>query len=264
MRTTRLSEIVVSVFIAAFLQLNAAVAEQVFQEEFHKTYPLDKAGRVSLENVNGSVHVVSWDRDEISIDAVKHADKQEHLDGVKIEVNAKPDRVDIKTKYPDSKLRNNKSNSTTVDYTLKVPKQSRLDKVNTVNGALNIQNVEGEVIASTVNGPVTATGLAGEVHLTSVNGPVNVTLTEIGKAISLESVNGKVDLALPAQANAEVSASTVNGNTSSDFPLPAQKHSPGWQNLHTKLGEGGPHIKISSVNGPIRINRTKAVALENP
>src|SRR5262245_42871383 len=91
------------VSLATVLGAFAVFAANEVREEFHQTYPLNKQGRVHLENVNGNVHIVTWDREEIKVDAVKHAKKQEHLDEVKIEVDAKADRIRIKTKYPDAK-----------------------------------------------------------------------------------------------------------------------------------------------------------------
>ena len=43
-------------------------------EEFHQTYAITPDGRVELENINGSVHVSTWDRNEVKVDAVKYAD----------------------------------------------------------------------------------------------------------------------------------------------------------------------------------------------
>jgi len=42
-----------------------------FTEEFHQTYALASDGRVELENVDGAVHISTWDRDEVKVDAVK-------------------------------------------------------------------------------------------------------------------------------------------------------------------------------------------------
>src|ERR1043166_2645138 len=173
-----------AVSLAALLGARAVLAAAEVREEFHQTYPLDKKGKVHLENVNGNVHIVTWDREEIKVDALKHAKKQEHLDEVKIEVDAKSDRIRIKTKYPDSKKQ--KNNSASVDYTLTVPKQSRLDGVSTVNGGIEIEKVSGDVEASSVNGSITATGLAGDVELSAVNGAVKATFAELKRPGSLK------------------------------------------------------------------------------
>jgi len=250
------------VLLAATLGALPAFAGQEVREEFHQTYPLTQQGRVHLENVNGNVHIVTWDREEIKVDAIKHAKKQEHLDDVKIDVDTKADRIHIKTKYPDSKTRRTKNNSTSVDYTLTVPKQSRLDRVSTVNGGVEIESVSGDVEASSVNGNVTATGLAGDVELSTVNGSVKARFAEMKKAVSLKSVNGSVTIGLPPESNADISAKTLNGGISSDFSLQAERHFPIGQNLDAKLGEGGPKIALSSVNGGIHIDRAKSVALD--
>jgi hypothetical protein len=42
-----------------------------FTEEFHQTYALTPDGRVELDNINGDVHISTWDRSEVKVDAVK-------------------------------------------------------------------------------------------------------------------------------------------------------------------------------------------------
>ncbi len=240
--------------LATVLGALAASAGQELSEEFHQTCPLGDHGSIHLENVNGNVHIATWDRAEVKIDAVKHAKNREQLDAVKIEVDVKAERLGIKTKYPDSKLFH-KNNSAGVDYTLTVPRQSRLEQISTVNGAVEIENVGGDVKANSVNGNVTAAGLAGDVTLSTVNGSVKANFARLTRPVSLQSVNGGVTIALPAGANADVSAGTVNGGISSEFSLAVKKHFPLGQNLDGKLGEGGPAIKISTVNGGIHFDR---------
>src|SRR5215813_14878192 len=72
-----------------------------FTEEFHQTYPLSADGRVDIGNINGSVHVTGWDRNEVKVDAVKSAHSKERLDEAKVRVNATNSRVSIHTEYPE-------------------------------------------------------------------------------------------------------------------------------------------------------------------
>src|SRR5258706_20982 len=48
-------------------------------EEFHQTYALAADGRVELDNINGAVHISSWDRNEVKVDAVKYAGPKDRL-----------------------------------------------------------------------------------------------------------------------------------------------------------------------------------------
>ena len=41
-------------------------------ERLDKTFPLNPNGRVSVSNVNGSITVEGWDRNEVKLEAVKN------------------------------------------------------------------------------------------------------------------------------------------------------------------------------------------------
>ncbi len=47
-------------------------------------------------------------------------------------------------------------------YTLHVPQNARIDKIDLVNGALTVQKVSGEINANLVNGKLRASDLAGQ------------------------------------------------------------------------------------------------------
>ena len=51
----------------------AAVSVQDETEKFEQTYPLSANGRVSVSNVNGSIVVEAWDRNEVHLEATKTA-----------------------------------------------------------------------------------------------------------------------------------------------------------------------------------------------
>src|SRR5215212_10745611 len=73
---------------------------EMLREEFHQTYPLGAQGRVSLSNINGAVRVMSWDRNEVKVDAVKSAYRRDRLDEAKIVVRADADTIHVETDYP--------------------------------------------------------------------------------------------------------------------------------------------------------------------
>jgi DUF4097 and DUF4098 domain-containing protein YvlB len=236
---------------AALALLSALPGLAEVTQEFHKTVPLSANGRVSLSNINGDVEITGWSRNEVQIDAVKTARDQQRLDEARIEVNSGSDSVEIETHYP-SHLMNN--NAASVHYTLHVPQGARLDKVKLVNGALNIRQLSGEVDADLVNGTLHASDLAGTADLATVNGKIEADYNSLNnvREIKLKSVNGSVDLLLPQSPNANVSASTVNGGISTDFPLTVKGRWVG-KNMSGTLGNGGTQIELSNVNGSIHV-----------
>ena len=107
-----------------------------------------------------------------------------------------------------------------------------------------------------INGRLTARGLTGEAKLSTINGRLDATFDRLdaSKPISLNSVNGGVSLTLPSDSNAELKADTVHGGINNDFGLPVRKGKYVGRNLAGRLGQGGPRIRLSNVNGSININ----------
>jgi hypothetical protein len=237
----------------------AAFAREDYKEEMHQTYPLAEDGRLSLGNVNGSVRLSVWDRPEVKLDAVKSARNKKDLEKLEIEVESKADRLAVRTRHRQSRSwwGWGRGGSGSVQYTLTVPRSARLEDISNVNGSIEIEGARGHVKASTVNGALRATGLAGSAELSSVNGAVKVAFASLAqvKSISAGTVNGAVELDLPAGANADLSASTVNGSISGDVSV--KKNWPIGAEVKTRLGQGGPKINLSTVNGGVRIHLEK-------
>lgn len=236
---------------AVLALLTAFPAQAEVTQDFHKTVSLSADGTVSVTNINGNVDVTGWDRNEVQIDAVKTASDQQRLDNLKIEVNATSSSVDIETRFPEHTFNNNPGS---VHYTLHVPHNARIDKINLVNGSLTAQKLTGEIDANLVNGKVQASDLMGEADLATVNGTIEATYNSLKdvREIKLKSVNGTVNLTLPPSPNADVDASAVNGSISTDFPLTVKGHFVG-KSMSGTLGSGGVHIELNNVNGSIHL-----------
>lgn len=243
------------------LGAHAADRRGALTEEFHQTYALTANGRVELDNINGDVHISSWDRNEVKVDAVKYADTKERLDEAKIEIEARNDSISIQTKYPNHDHTWNwgsHNNPAGVEYTLTVPRAARLDEIKLINGELDINGVSGEVNASCINGRLEAHNLAGRARLSNINGKLDARFDQLaGQRVELNSVNGSVDLTIPSDSNAEVEATTVSGNINNDFGLHVNHHRFVGHDLRGELGSGGARIKISNVNGRIEVRHAQ-------
>lgn len=225
-------------------------------EEFHQSYALVAGGRIELGNINGAVHITAWDQNQVKVDAIKSANSKERLDEAEIQIDAANDYVSIRTKYRDRDLVWNddgRNNPATVEYTLMVPRNARLDEIKLVNGDLDITEVAGEVWASCVNGHLLAKGLQGRAKLSTVNGRLQAEFQRLDKSLELTSVNGTVEVTLPSDTNAEIEASTVNGGIHNDFGIHVVHHRWVGHGMHAELGSGGTRIRLSNVNGRIEV-----------
>lgn len=224
---------------------------------FHETYKLPAGGHFHLDNVNGSVHVEGWDRDEVEVHAVKTSQSDARdLDDVKIEVESNPGEVAVHTRYPTGE-----GGDVAVEYHIHVPNRVLLASVQTVNGSLNIRGVDGGGELRSVNGDVEITESSGRFSAKTTNGDLRLELRHLvaGAPMNLETVNGSVILGLPSNASADVKVNNMNGDLYSDFPVTSTTALPGARAFRGRLGNGtGGAISVRTINGGIRL------LLENP
>jgi hypothetical protein len=217
--------------------------------EFRQAYALHPYGRVIVQNLYGDVAITAWDRNEVLIEASKHAADPRRLDDAHIVVDASSDVLSIRTQYGGTDAEHPAS----VDYRIMVPRTANLENVRLINGGLLISGVAGPVKASSVNGSIRAERLRGETDLSTVNGQLEAGFERIGKGrgISLSSINGPIHVWLPGNAAASVDADNRSGGIDSEFGQPWRESS--GHRLHTNLNRGGTPVHVHNVNGGITI-----------
>jgi DUF4097 and DUF4098 domain-containing protein YvlB len=222
-----------------------------FHQESNQTYALSARGRVSLENVNGDVHIRAWDRNEVRIAAVKTASSQGLLREARVIVESSPESITIRARGAEG----SNTDPGTVEFTVDVPRTARLDEIRLINGTLDIEGVTGEVRASSVNGAVRACKIAGDARLSTVNGKVEATFDRLSDArtISMNSVNGSITLSIPFDAGAEFNARNITGGIDNDFGIPVSQDRSVGSKLHGIRKGGGTYINLNNINGTICI-----------
>jgi hypothetical protein len=241
--------------LTGLLLVTAATAKVT--EKFSETHPLAPNGAISLGNINGTVIVEGWDRDEVSIEAEIIARNEDALARAKIVVEHSDDHIAIKTEYAKRFLFLWTSNPPTVRYTLKVPVGAELRRIDVVNGDVRVRGVRGFVDVDTVNGSIEATGLASGGRFDSVNGSIQVSFVRVGPRdqIKLDTVNGSCTATLPHDAAFTLKADSLNGRIRCDFPITLGKS--GHRHLKGSVNGGGATVVLDSVNGALAIKKAK-------
>lgn len=242
-------------WLAAFLVFagGASANDQVFE----RTYPLHAGGSFLLENVNGSVQVEGWNRDEVEVRAVKVAPEGSHdTSRVEIEVESQPSQVVVHTRYPRGE-----GAAVAVEYHVYVPSKVLLSNVETVNGSVLVHGIKGGGDLHSVNGNVEVLRSAGRFSARTTNGDVHMELSQLGEGapMNVETVNGSVVLGLPSSARANLKILNLNGDFSSELPVTSAMTSAGARSLRGKLGVGGGEISVRTINGTIRLVRQPSV-----
>jgi len=251
--------IVFMIGLSLMFKSNKAVQLPVrdkFREEFHQTYPLATGGQVSIKNIVGTVRIAAWDRDEVRIDAVKSAETQQILNDAEIKIEAGPDEISITTKYPED----TNNLPATVEYKLTVPRHIDGLVAHMDTAPLYIDGIIGDITASTINGELMVHGIAGAAKLSTNNGRLVATFNQLSKnkPVSLQTVNGAIEVTLPADASAEIWANSMHGPIQNDFGLSVRRGEFSGSMLSGVIGGGSPRISLSNDYGGIHIRRAVA------
>jgi len=183
--------------------------------------------------------VVAKDGDNVTVCALWHEDDSCDEDG-----------------YHSREHHDDDHNDVSVKFTVKLPKGVRV-QASSVNGALGITGASAEVVAHTVNGRIDASSSSGPVDAKTVNGSIHVRMGAIPagtESLEYSTVNGSVTLEVPASFDGDLEMDTVNGSLQSDFPVTMQgRFNP--RHLRAKIGDGGPTIRLRTVNGSVELKK---------
>ncbi len=162
------------------------------------------------------------------------------------------------------------------DLEIWVPSRTSLN-LRGVNGkGINVEGVEGDIDVDSVNGGVNLKDVSGTVVAHALNGRLVVSLKKVtpDKPMSFSTLNGTVDVTLPATIAANMKISNHWGKVYTDFDMALTTETdvrkeqgaegrPRFRvqvdkTMTGKVNGGGPEITFRSMNGTIYIRKEGA------
>ncbi len=160
-----------------------------------------------------------------------------------------------------------------VDLDIKVPRDFSVKLSTLNNGKIIVEGVNGELEISNLNDDIRLTDVSGSVVANTLNGDLQVSLKKITPNVPMafSSMNGKIDVALPASAKFATKMKADNGEIYSDFEMNFNKADKEkemmkvgggksvkldkW--LYGSVNGGGPEFMFKNFNGNIYIRKSK-------
>jgi hypothetical protein len=253
------------------------------QKTWSDTYPVTgPAPKLLIENIWGNVRVRTGTAREIvvTVDEKRSAPTQELFELSKqliyLEVEADAAGVAMVVGKPTEALRDRRERcrGCRVDYQFEVtvPPGTQIDVSTVTDGSIDVAGAGGPVSASNVNGPVAARDLLDCAQIESINGEVEVSFARApSRDCSIKTINGDITLTVPGGTGLDAALSMMDGKVVSEFDLEplalpakvAQSKEDGRfvyrieQASGVRLGNGGPTFNIESLNGDLRIRKSK-------
>jgi DUF4097 and DUF4098 domain-containing protein YvlB len=214
--------------------------------------------QVRVEGINGNVsfdgqpgRTVVTIAGERTVGSESLADAEAHLDELQVSVSDLGDEIFAQTTQPDD----TQGRSYIVDYNITLP-QNLAAFVTNLNGSVTVRTLENRVTAFVANGQVILDAITGDTFADLTNGQITAyIIVPLDGTADLSIVNGNIDLEIPTNTSADLTATVVNGiitTSNLDFQNLTQTST----SLSGTLGDGRGTITLSTANGNIEITGT--------
>jgi hypothetical protein len=241
------------VFAAAGCQLDFTPNVEA-RRDWTKRYTLSRTGTLEIRNTNGKIHVRPSEGDAVEVAATIIAKGRDDaaakalLAKIEIKETATADRIVLDSSASGSSF---ESGGRQVDYVVKMPASGSLTLV-TTNGEMDVDGVGGVFTASSTNGRIKASGLQSATKVETTNGEVILDVAKVGGGVSCETTNGLIELSIPRDAKADLSARVTNGAIDfGNLDLAVKEKGP--RRYDASVGGGGPEIRLQTTNGAITV-----------
>jgi DUF4097 and DUF4098 domain-containing protein YvlB len=225
---------------------------------------LEKGQAVEIKGVHGEVRAEASVGNLVEVIAVKRG-SDESANQVRIELVEHNGGVTVCALYPQKTSTQAKCepggdwlkahrNNTKIDFVVRIPEGVRF-VTRIANGNITASNLSGSVEAYTVNGDVRVS-TAEQVRAETVNGNITASMGSSvwNDTLAFTTINGSITLELPPTANADLQVDTINGQISAELPLTVRGEFKS-NKLEGMIGNGGGKLKLSTINGNVKLKR---------
>lgn len=229
------------------------------RDEFRQAYQLSPGSSVTVGRINGSVTVETADGDMAEVYVVRSARTREDLNFRKVVVEASSGRLSVEGEKGKDEENSDRKRRPPVRQRviLKLPRSVNL-AVSGVNGSVRVTEIDGNATVSGVNGSVIVKRANSFSEISGINGSVTVGLVQVReKGMKISGVNGSVECQFGSQLNANLAVSGVNGSVRSELPNLTLQGTMSTSNFMAQIGSGGPPIRISGINGGVRLKNAQ-------
>jgi DUF4097 and DUF4098 domain-containing protein YvlB len=204
------------------------------REDFQYSYDLKPGGRLSLETFNGSVEILSWEKDSVQITGTKYAGRLEDLQDLKIEIQADPASVRIRAIRPAPRRGNMGAK-----FFIRVPRRVELENIVSSNGQIRLEDVEGNARLETSNGAVRIRRINGRLDVRTSNGTIEA--DDITSEAVMRTSNGAIRL---DRFRGGLEASTSNGGITARLSDPEPQRA-----LRFNTSNGSIDLTVEKLEG---------------
>ena len=259
-----------TISITESCEATVVVNSQNRSDEFRWSGTVAPGQTVAIKGVNGNITAEASSGNEVQVVAIKSSRKSD-VNSVQIKVVPHSGGVSICALYPSPSgdlpdcasesseiIRSTanhriENNDVQVDFMVKIP--AHVNFVGkTINGEVSASSLSGNVVTRTINGSIRIS-TTGYAEATTINGEITARLGDAQwrSELKFTTINGAINLDLPANTSTDFEAQTMNGTINSDFPISLTTTLKERKHLRGRIGAGGRELFLKTLNGSINL-----------
>ena len=214
-------------------------------KDIHRTFPLDGRGHVTIDTYKGSIHVSTWDRNEIDVavrieeDGDVFAQSVAHAD---VRFDASPIDVRITSQnqwsfFPVDGV------SPLYRYTIRMPKTASL-RIKDYKSESEVSDLAADLDVNTYKGSVQLRNFSGALTVNTYKGDIRAEFAAVTAPVRIDTYKGSIDLRMPRDSHFDLHTSLGrNARLENDF----------MRSVPVSNTPGGPELRLKSYKGEFRL-----------
>ena len=180
----------------------------------------DRPRVVNAKTIYGPITVKTYNGKEVIVETERASNsdrKPDVVDGLK-RIDIPRGGLEVEEENNIVKVRLSPANRS--GLIISVPPDTSL-QLESTHATITVDGVHGDIDAGTVHADIRMTNVSGTVSANTTHGNLKISMDRVdaGKPLSFSTVHGDIDVALPADARANVKMSSLQGEIYSDFEI---------------------------------------------
>jgi hypothetical protein len=250
-------------------------------ERIQRSFPLKSGGELRVDNDRGSTTIDAWDKEEVSIEAVKHfeggdrAMRDRWLRETEVRLENTGSFVSVKVVRPNNFCMGWCNYRAWVDVSIRAPRKVSVN-ASSDRTTTRITGVQGALRITGDRSSIDLRGTSGSIHIRSDRGTVTLRDVDVRESIDIStdraaielyathfSAGGKLEtdrapmtIRLPSDSalNVEVE-NDRRASFHSDFPMTTNGNFMGRGTLRGTINGGGPTLRMQTDRGTISLQK---------
>lgn len=239
-------------------------------QEYKTKLANSKDHKVTLEIDAGDIKIEGHNSDEVIIQASSgYEAPPERAKGLKPLYYQAVDNsgIGLAVTPENGGLKIEKATRKAIKYTIRLPRKVAIlyQQTNWQSAEVSISNMDGDLEVRTNNASIELTNVTGPIVANTTNGEVKVVYSSLSqeKPTAISTINGPIDITMPANSKANLKLRSIQGEMYTDFELGLKASKDGMprigggNNIDGSTNGGGVEVQLKTINSNIYVRKQK-------